>query len=230
MKYLLFLLLTINCYSDVLRLTLDSRLNETQRFTAARVQALYNTYVTDRCLPPIDNTLNVTVAVVPIDGRSEILAQTFANTWTQNSLGKYVLQNSARIELDIDDVNLWSQATLSEVLTHELAHCFGFQAIIWPSNGLTYFGRYVGPKALAAYRQEYDPFGQFVPTDDSHFDEIFMPLDLMSPVLNGNYISKTFWGVLEDNGNIISPYVKSGYLASILPRRPFEIIIITTNP
>lgn len=231
MKYLLLLLLlTLNCYSDVLRLNLDSKLNDTQRFTASRVQALYNSAITDRGLPGTQNILSVSILVSPIDGNSGILAQTSATSWIPNASGKYVLHGGATITLDSVDVNKWSQSTLSEILTHELGHCFGFQPVIWGVNGNMYAGQYVGPKALLAYKQEYDSFAQYVPTDDSHFSELFMPLDLMSPVLNGNYVSKSFWAVFEDNGNTLGAGARLGYLSSILPRRPVEIITIITNP
>lgn len=230
MKYILFLLLFATSYSDVLRLSLDSRMTEAQRFTSARVQALYNTYVIDRGLPPEENMLNISIEIAPIDGDSGILAKTYANFWTRNFLNKYVLVSGARIEFDEDDINLLSQTKFSEILTHELAHCFGFHPIIWPSNGNIYAQQYIGQMALGGYKEEYNPFAQFVPTDVDHFDEMYMPLDLMSTVLDGNYISKTFWGVLADNGNTISPNVRYGPLSSILPRRPVEIIIIKTHP
>lgn len=229
MKYILFLLLCATSYSDVLRLSLDSRMTESQRFMSARVQALYNTYVIDRGLPPEENILNISVEITPIDGHAGTLAKTYANFWTRNFLNKYVLLSGAKIEFDEDDINLLSLAKFSEVLTHELAHCFGFHPIIWPSNGNIYNQQYIGQMALGGYKEEYNPSAQFVPTDIDHFDEMYMPLDLMSAVLNGTYVSKAFWGVLADNGNTISPNVRNGYLSSILPRKPVEIIIINTN-
>lgn len=229
MRYILFLLLTINCYSDVLRLTLDSRLTKEQIFTASRVQSLYNTYILDRGLTIEGNILNVDVCINDIDGSGGELAETYVINFERNFLNKYVAVGNVKIELDEYDINSISLSRFSEVLTRELAYCFGFQPIIWPSNRNIYAGLYIGQMALGGYREDYNASALFVPIDGSNFDEMYMPDDLMSKILNGSYISKSFWGVLSDNGNILHPNIKCGYLASVLPRRPVETIIINTN-
>jgi len=188
--------------------------------------------VLDRGVAEPWNALQVSVTVKPIDGRWNIFAQTYASAWILNSRGKYVLADNGRIEIDKADLPFWSDATLSEVLFHELAHCFGFQDVIWHANGCLqncwqegfgffHDGQYTGPAALAAYRDEYDAAAVFVPVEESHFAESMNP-ELLTPVLNGAYVSRTFLALLEDNGNTVMPGFRGGYLAGILPRRPMK--------
>lgn len=241
---------TTSLQANVLKLNLGSGFTESQATMCYRVEGLYNKLIGTRGLPQPFDEMNVSVVIVPIDGRPDapnIWAQSSGGTWRGNAQNKYVMDGAGKIEIDEANLPFWTDAVLSQVIFHECAHFFGFNDYIWYANGClpglvvntetwppswTHDGKYLGTAGLAAYQAERNAAATWLPVVDSHLDQILQPW-MMTPALSGAYVSRTFLMILQDNGNTPSKWgdgFMGGELAVILPRRPLREPPVIVTP
>lgn len=155
--------------------------------------------------------------VTSLDGVGGVLgsAQLTETKFESFSAG-FVYASTASVTLDRDDVGrLATTEILSDLVMHELGHAIGI-GTLWYTPGFQELatpgsGRFTGAAALEAYRDEFDPFAEYVPveldggpgTADLHWDESTFGNELMTGFLDGpTRLSSVTLGSLEDIGYV----------------------------
>ncbi|MFD2167878.1 leishmanolysin-related zinc metalloendopeptidase [Thalassotalea euphylliae] len=169
----------------------------------------------------IDVNLVIDASAPNIDGPGGILGQAGP---TNGVLGtNYLYATDGIMEFDSADAQaLENIGAFDDVILHEMAHVIGFGTLwtigeFFPGYQDVYnngSGQYTGQYGLEMYREEFDPFANFVPveldggpgTANGHWDEDWLggAGDLMTGFLDiPNYITNTTLASFADIGFVV---------------------------
>lgn len=144
--------------------------------------------------------------------------------------GPYLTPEESRVFVSPATLSSLDQTTLELFFTREIGSALGI-GTLWQANGLytAGSGEYLGPAALAAYRDEFDPSASFVPVElftgksDVFWDEVDLAAGLtgitnasgqdfgndimtawLGPNTSDTFISETTIASLEDLGYLVA--------------------------